>query len=217
MQNYVLALWTGHSHPTLFCCFCSHQGMHRGRDFPRWDDSQEVSLMFIQTEGSHRFATERFKQEIQRLGLLLNYLFPVRYQRDLVLKGNLVNVAEGEKKVYKGEERRKGLSLPHPPALRPLSCVTVRQSLFAPLNQSSADMCSSCLGRKREYTSYIHYHFTGRRMPLWVHAALRNRWVSSAILPKTSVILRRFFFFLLVELFICYPQFKEHLAIWSNL
>lgn len=102
--------------------------------------------MFIQTEGSRRFASERFKQEIQRLGLLLNYLFPTRYQRDLVLEGNLVIVAEGGEKVYKGEERRKDLSLSHPPALRPLSCVTVRQSLFAPLNQSSADMCSSCLG-----------------------------------------------------------------------
>lgn len=126
------------------------------------------------------------------------------------------------KKVYEGEERRSATaetSVPLSPTLphSAPSVVLQRDKACLPLLTSPALTCAPVAsGWKREYASYIHYHFTGRRMQLCVHTALRNRWVSSPILPKrSSVILRRFYF--LVELFICYPQFKSHSAIWSNL
>lgn len=39
------------------------KGMHVGEDFPRWDDSQEASRMFIPSQESHGFTSERFKRK----------------------------------------------------------------------------------------------------------------------------------------------------------
>lgn len=39
------------------------KGMRVGEDFPRWDDSQEASRMFIPSQGSHGFTSERFKRK----------------------------------------------------------------------------------------------------------------------------------------------------------
>lgn len=39
------------------------KGMRVWEDFPRWDDSQEASRMFIPSQGSHGFTSERFKRK----------------------------------------------------------------------------------------------------------------------------------------------------------
>lgn len=62
-----------------FGSYMDKRDARRGEDFPRWDDSQEASRMFIPNQGSHWVYLRKIQtEEMQRLGLSLNYLYRTR-------------------------------------------------------------------------------------------------------------------------------------------